>query len=477
MSTNLETSAAFGAVSGLAVLADPTLKDDLSKPALALATALDQGLGQALGLGKGLTDAGLDAVTNIVGDIAAASADTVEIVGGLMQAIPIFGQLVGVVLKIAALGFAQSKTPVQRCQEWLRLYAAVPTGSVLGGGGGQPFVPADYFARIIDATGGNFARTEEREAAIDTGFPMYAGIITPSDRRYRSLLGMALMLVTEGTLIDERDLSDADWRTGKRPTFHSHPPYALELIDRPKARIEGKHIEWADATYSDDLGKLLSNPEMGGAPDIRKMPEALKTIYRRQVRDYYEAFAKAWRKGTEDYGAGDSAKNDKDRTKRGLPRVWRRRFRGLRRGIESLHHKGDGGTGLWILYMDLLATAYQRGYLSRDFIYWNIIVDNNLPCVESLSDTMTQMATNWSHTIKPYYTQGQAKIDALLGTTAEPPSDSVSRVASNDPPTETTAKARDASSSARFVTTLAKALFPLAGLWSALGRRSDGDGA
>ncbi|MBK6812897.1 MAG: hypothetical protein IPG81_29290 [Sandaracinaceae bacterium] len=62
MATDLETTTAFGAVSGLTVLADPALKDDLSKPALALATALDHGLGQALGFGKGLTEAGIDAV-------------------------------------------------------------------------------------------------------------------------------------------------------------------------------------------------------------------------------------------------------------------------------------------------------------------------------------------------------------------------------------------------------------------------------
>ena len=395
MATDLGTSAAFGAVSGLAVLADPTLKDDLSKPALALATALDQGLGQALGLGKGLTDAGLDAVTSIVGDIASASADTIEIVSGLMQAIPIFGQLLGVVLKVMSLSLGQSRTPAQRCNDWQRLYAAVPTGSVLGGGGGQPFVPADYFARIVDSTGKHLAREEEREAARNNGAPVYAGLIAPSDRKYRSLLGMALMLVTEGTIIDENDLSHADWMTGKPPSFNpAHPPYAIGLIDRPKPRVDGKHIEKADVTYSADLPKLLANPALNGMPDIRKLPDALKTIYRRQVRDYYEALAKIWHNGTEDWGASTAAKNDKNRKKRGLPRPWRTRFRGLRRGIESLHLKGDGGTGLWIIYMDLLASAYQRGYLSRDFVYWNIVADCNLPYAESLASTMSRMATN-----------------------------------------------------------------------------------
>ena len=473
MGTDLETSAAFGAVSGLAVLADPSLKSDLSKPALALATALDQGLGQALGMGKGLTEAGIDAVASIVGDIAEASADTAEIVGGLMQAVPIFGQLVGMVLKIAAFGFSQSKTPAQHCQEWQKLYAAAPTGSVLGGGGGQPFVPADYFARIIDATGSHLAREEEREAARETGYPVYAGLITPRDRKYRSLLGMALMLVTEGTIIDERDLSDADWITGKPPTFNpAHPPYALGLIDRPKPRVDGKHVAAADTTYGAGFGKLLTNPEMGGGPDLRKMPDALKTIYRRHVSDYYEALTKTWHNSTGDWGAGDSAKNDKDRKKRGLPRVWRRRFRGLRRGIESLHCKGDGGTGLWILYMDLLASAYQRGYLSRDFARWNILADNNLPCVDGLADTMTQMATNWSHTIKPYYTQGQAKLDALLSATSsedEPPP----AAAPAAPDHRTSSRRR--SGGQQLVTTFAKALFPPAGLWSAL-RRGSGDG-
>jgi len=472
MATDLGTSAAFGAVSGLAVLADPSLKDDLSKPALALATALDQGLGQALGFGKGLTEAGIDAVANLVSDIAAVSADTAEIVGGLMQAVPILGQLVGVVLKVMTFSLGQSKTPAQHCQEWQRLYAAVPTGSVLGGGGGQPFVPADYFARIVDATGRNLAREEERDAVRDTGYPVHGGIITPSDRKYRSLLGMALMLVTEGTLIDENDLSDADWMTGKPPSFNpGNPPYAIGLIDKSKPRLEGTHAVRSDVTYAADLLELLADPSMGGAPDITKFPVALKTIYRREVRDWYEALAKTWHKGTEDWGAGDSAKNDKGRKKRGLPRAWRRRFRGLRRGIESLHHKGDGGTGLWIIYMDLLASAYRRGYLSRDFVYWNILVDNNLPCAESLADTMTQMATNWSHTIKPYYTQGQAKIDALLGAT----SSSESEV--ETPPGEAHDRSHDTSSGKRFVTTIAKVLFPPAGLWSALRRGSNGDGA
>ena len=75
MGADLGTAAALGAVSGLSVLADPSLKDDLSKPAIALATALDQGLGQALGLGKSLTEAGTDLVVNLVGDVASVSAE------------------------------------------------------------------------------------------------------------------------------------------------------------------------------------------------------------------------------------------------------------------------------------------------------------------------------------------------------------------------------------------------------------------
>ncbi len=462
MATDLETTTAFGAVSGLTVLADPALKDDLSKPALALATALDHGLGQALGLGKGLTEAGIDAVATLAGDIASVSTDVAEIVGGLMQAVPIVGQLVAVVLKVMTISLAQTKTPAQRCQEWQRLYAAVPTGSMLGGGGGQPFVPADYFARIVDARGRGIAREEERDAVLGTGYPVYSLLISPSDRKYRSLLGMALMLVTEGTLIDENDLSEADWGTGKPPGLNAlHPPYALGLVDRFKPRVDGKHLEESDTKYSADLGKLVLSPELGGLPDMRKFPGAMKVIYRRHVRDYYEAYAKAWHRGTEDWGAEDAAKNDPQRTKRGLPRAWRRRFRGLRRGIESLHRKDDGGTGLWILYMDLLAAAFKRGYLSRDFVRWKIIVDQNLYCVDGLAETITQMATNWSHTIEPYYAQGQAKLDALLGRKEETPP-------------KPAPEAHDTAGGMRIVTTFAKVLFPPVGVWSALRRGSDG---
>lgn len=412
MATDLGTAAAFGAVSGLSVLADPSLQSDLSKPALALATALDQGVGQALGFGKGLSEAGIDAAVSIVGDLASVSADVADIVGGIIQVVPILGQLVGVVLKVMSFGLASSRTPAQRCQEWQKLYAAVPTGSVLSGGG-QPFVPADYFARIVDASGANIARAAEADAARTTGRPVYSGLITPGDRRYRSLLGMALMLVTEGTMIDENDLSDADWKSGKPPSLNPSPPHALGLIDRPKLRVEGTHMEPTGKTYKDDLRKLLLSP-VTKLPDFAKLPDALKIIYCRLVRDYYEAHAKAWHRGTEDWGADDAAKNDRARKKRGLPRAWRLRFRGLRRGIESLHRKGDGGTGLWILYMDLLATAFERGHLSREFIRWNLIADNNLPCADGLADSIAQMASNWSNTIAPHYVQGQAKLDALL---------------------------------------------------------------
>jgi len=423
-SPDLGAAAAFGTLSGLSVLSDPSLKDDLSRPALALATALDQGLGQAFGLGKSLTEAGTEIVSNLVGDVASVSANVAEIVGDTIQIIPILGQLVSIVLKVMSLGLGGGKTPAQHCQEWQTLYAATPTGSLLSSSGGQPFVPADYFARIVDATGSAILDEDKADAARGTGYPSYAGIIAPSDRRFRSLLGMSLMLVTEGTLIDENDLSAGDWKTDKPPSFNPFDlPYALGLADFKKPKNDGKRIVYSSATYGKDYGALLLDPKTKKTDRARR-PLALRALYRRIVSDQYEVRARAWRAGTSDFGADELAENDLERSKRGLPASWRRRFQGLRRGIESLHLKGDGGAGLWILYMDLLANAFRRGYLSRDFVRWNIVSDNNIPaaCADGIADAIAQMAINWTNTIEPHYTQGKAKIEDLARPVPAPSS-------------------------------------------------------
>ena len=57
----------------------------------------------------------------------------------------------------------------------------------------------------------------------------------------------------------------------------------------------------------------------------------------------------------------------------GLPKTWTTRFAvELRRGIEASWQNKltDGGVSFWLIYLDLLAEAFRRHYLSWPYVQW-----------------------------------------------------------------------------------------------------------
>lgn len=329
------------AVAGLSVLADPALQADLSSPALAMAKALDAGLGAALGVGKSLSEAGTDAVANLAGDLAGTiGATAADIVGDVASAVPI----VGAVVKAATAFIGALTAPfseankVQACQSIVHALAPQPTGSQLTGS----LTPADLFAPIFRMNGCDGSQyvlppnVPSMEASIGAQL-VCACFGGPT--RARSMPALVLMQLTEGTVVDVND--DWDWRfLNKR--LSDQPLWKSRIKDTAAARQA-----WERAVRRDV--RIASAQWRARAPMI------------------FDDVAEEWAK----FGI---LTRPQPHEQRGLPTAWRTRFRNLRRGIEAaygpnLPHgtRSDGGLGLWIVYMDLLATAFARGYLSPEF--------------------------------------------------------------------------------------------------------------
>lgn len=402
--------------SALAALADPGLKSNLSTPAIALASAMDQSIGMAMGLGKGLSEAGTDKIASMAGDMTSNLGLSAEVLSATADAVPAVAALVKVAIGFVNAGLASTKTSSEYCREWQIRFAPKPSGSMLTASG-QPFVPADYFRRDI------YAGTKRLGAESSKGdYPTWNGIITPSDRLYRSLLAMGLMTILEGTAIDPRDLSDADWRTGHRPAVNaSDPPYAQSLLSMRRPKIDGDSIVSGDVPYSKHFFGLLYGREK------QNWTLSMRKTYDLATNDQYNVFRALWHKGTHgneagsNYGIWHRALIDIQRQKRGVPEDWRRRFRRIRRGIEALWGRGDGGAALWVLYLDLLASAFRKGYLTRDFCAWQAYALSmgamstyaHIPCHEQLADQIAALVSNWQNTIDPKYDAGRQKIEQV----------------------------------------------------------------
>jgi hypothetical protein len=503
--TKVDLAALSGAVAGLSVLTDPSVKNDLSKPALALASALDTGIGNAL-LGKPLSSAGVDLAADLAGEIAGKVAEVSgEVLQDAIQSLPLIGMLVSVTVGlISAIRSASIPSDEQIgawCQQTFNVLAPTPTGSIFAGGA---TVPADIFARV------HSIRDAKGDSRMAYGDDFAISQIWPAGERYRSAYGMLLMQVTEGFPLDPLDFDAA----------------AVKRI-------------------VDEYGLEFLNPKKPDpVADFRAALDAM-------IDFDQEVASRQW----------------KNRFRRaqavGLPRARRRQFRALRRAIEATYKvKGsDGGVALFVVYQDLLNAAFRRrlpgnkraltgnyveGLLQRCnynlgsrystsfgdsmwpsgktvelypgrhlqhkldaallwsanerlpngtgilapslvaahaaipesavgakafvppcFIPWVFawgLVGDHVSCPRSLADLVVSQADTWQRAIEPYYQAGQAKVAQIekLGEAhdAQPPSPDAS-----------------GGSGERIATAIAKALFPPAGLWSALRRGSDGGGA
>jgi cysteine desulfurase len=410
------TANAANTIATLTVLADPTLKTDLSPPALALATALDSGIGSALGLGKSLSAVGADALAQLAGDVAGTLASSAaDILGSTLEAVPLLGQVFSGLMKLYE-SFGTQRTAAEHCQLYLSGYAAVPTGSLLAGGG---FVPADYFARE------HSAKVPRTNAADPPPWPLTW--IAPSDGLFRSALGMALMQATEGSVIDPFDLTDADWLSGDLPAWNPGAgPYA-GLLERIAPEAFLKRLREAQSTDKVSLSA------------IRRLTWA------DHVDASYDRAVILWRMGADvaslDAPRGVSATvrtdpaSDPRAGKRGLRRPARRRFQALRRGIEAAHRRpGDGGAALWILYMDLLATAFHKDQLSVPFLVHQMAAGTQVGgpgmdaaywCAGTFAESIGSLASAWRHTVEPSYSAGKEAVANLRVGGSTAPVDSV----------------------------------------------------
>lgn len=421
------SAATTGAIAGLGVLTDPNLKSDLSPPAAALAKALDEGMGAAL-FGRSLSSAGADALAGLAGDVAGALGENAaEIIGDVASSVPLVGTVVKVAVSIvnAALAPFSAAAQAEHCAQLAQTLTPQATGSMLGGG---RVVPADIFAPSFEAAdcrdGYNRVRTPSAKVA------QVVASCTGGPLRVRSLFGMVLMQITEGTVVDVSD-PGWDWDRLKADVLAAHPTAKI-FQTRSTRGI------WERAV----------------SRDVRL---ALRTY--REKRDHIlDDAGDTWReKGILEDPLAPLAPL-------GLPPAWRVRFRGLRRGIEAAWGPGlaqgaasDGGVGLWVLYADLLTEAFRRGYLSpyyacyllarqaRQGTYagalnpqftWDRLVaaetDEELvrvidvpaappthvfgpefagPCPPMLVSSMVlPLVRGWADTVRPHYVQGQTEI-------------------------------------------------------------------
>jgi hypothetical protein len=502
--TKVELAALSGAAAGLSVLIDPSVKSDLSKPALALASALDTGIGNAL-LGKPLSSAGVDFAADLAGDIAGKVVEVSgEVLQDAIQSLPLIGTLVSVTVGlISAIRSASIPSDEQIgawCQQTFSVLAPTPTGSIFAGGA---TVPADIFARV------HSIRDAKGDSRIAYGDDFAISQIWPAGERYRSAYGMLLMQVTEGFPMDPLDFDAAAVK-------RIMDEYGLEFLDS-------------------------KNPDP--VADFRAALDAM-------IDFDQEVAPLQWRNRFPHAQAV------------GLPRARRRQFRALRRAIEATYKaKGsDGGVALFVVYQDLLNAAFRRRlrgnkraltgnyvesllqrcnynlgsrystsfgdsmwpsgktvelypgrhlqhkldaarlwsaierlpvptgskslapsmvgvqaaipkdavgakeYVPPSFIpyvfAWGLVGDH-VSCPKSLADLVVSQADTWQRAIEPYYQAGQAKVAQIEKLGEE-------QGASPD---------RSSGRGTGIASAIAKALFPAAGLWSALRRGSDAGGA
>lgn len=374
-------------VGAIAAVTNSDVMAKLSPVVQPMIQALDVGIGSALGLGTSLSSAGLSAVTSAAESAAESVGEEVgstvaEIAGDVVEMIPFIGPIIKAAVAIItavvqALEPKGEMSTGQECQALSTAFKPQQTGSELAGG---MSVPADMFACVNPVmafwlkTQGDtslsyfqeFAKNpraaERKYAAVNWFDPKLGGAGVPAasvslrdwsliGRGYgphiqvdpyelpairtfyvagptvcRSAIGMALMQVTEGMVCD---IDDFDWN------------YVLKVCqDVNEANTPGTKGQFKSASH------------------VREMWKASLDADR-------EMASKQW-----------AIKNPHDK-KRGLPKEWAERFRKVRKGIEACYGPlakpgttTDGGTSLWLAYVDLLLQAYDKGYLSDDYIAW-----------------------------------------------------------------------------------------------------------
>lgn len=258
--------------------------------------------------------------------------------GQALKLVPALGAFVGLFLELVGVLREQDQALAQKraadCEQWFALRAVPSTGSKLGG---CEQCPADLFARTLKLKG-------------------FHG------RRFRPLLGEALVAVTEGWQVDQRPEEACSTRTGKN----------RDSCEQVLAQAGGA---WRAKAL--DVARRR-NPAAG-------VPEERRRTFAR-VRQAIEASYRA-------------------------------------RGDET---PSDGGVGLWPAYLDLLLREWDEGHLDRptiELLIGSTLVDGELltsngntlwPCfVPALSDAVVRLIDGWRDTVRPRYDEGKKRLDEL----------------------------------------------------------------
>jgi hypothetical protein len=452
-------------VRGLSATVQADMLADLSPPARVLVTALDTGVGIAAGLGKPLSSAAESAVADMVTSLPDDMASTVaEVASDVAAFIPVFGPILKGLMTVVSALVSAFKGPDSgaECQSLFSVYAPKGTGSIDMG-----TVPADLFALKHSVglwyTDGRGASAEDDARAVilderlaHAGSIHFSGTLPGNPQkmvpwlsggewvrptvpfgpsRCRSALGMALMQITEGCIYDVRDIEHAFVEA------EAHPPTAGEKALAMSSDGGGMYIE-SGLTH---LGQLQLLADTDAERRRIATPAAVRALWGKALDRDNRLAPKQW------------AHAHPDDKPRGLPARWVARFRRLRRAIEASGYGSDGGVALWLAYQDLLVSAFDRGYLSDEYVEFlfarqgaaanktwgahpswfsadqlfgrnpdqQIVESDNItaapptwiwfgdPCPHMVTKMVLGLVDRWRRTIHPEYAQGQAKLRAL----------------------------------------------------------------
>lgn len=369
---------------GLQVIALDQLRSDptvtLSAPSQILVSSLATGLETALGkdISK-LSQEAAEAVGNFAADAVGELAGSVgaEVIADVLVAVPYIGwviKAVQVIVQMLTGGENREEADARYCA-FLRSFAPKPTGSALGGGS---LVPADIFACVHPVD--NTVDGEPRFF----NYRLQGGSSGRQVARVRSVLGMALMAVTEGRTIDPADVDwQKEWKRSGMGVFS-----ADEF--RRGWEADQKYYLKVDT----DAFNEKSNVQRL-AHDIAQLP-AIQAGKRKQP-----------------VAAGISPQRVKQ-------------FTALRLAMEACHgpdSHSDGGVSLWPAYLDLLRGEFEAGHLSPMFVqnrisYVNTFGEGDLSCAPAVAAQVMSLVEQWDHTVNPYYVQGEQKLDELKGLAA-----------------------------------------------------------
>ena len=465
------------------VLAGAQSMGELSQPAQVMVSALDSSLGAMSGMGDELSKAASSIASDIASKLGdQVGSMMTDVIGDMGDMIPVVGPFIKMAVSTLSLMFGSAPTPDwgHMCQSLSQLLSIRATGSA---GDTMPYdifrkdyplyqslaiegfdyywegvfttiviEHPEYQGLLINGADGGAEITASPSKWKALGLPESWRLLavknhlhelvavvpltgmSGSDGKWhevtrpivplglgmvRSMLGMALMQITEGSVIDPREMKES-----------------LE-----KSEIKRDIIK----SLADDS---VSNSDSSLPASTLSTPAKVAVAMEKAIARDNRLAPLQW-----------AHQNPTD-AKRGIPAAWSERFRKLRRAIEASGPGTDGGLALWLVYQDLFVKAIDKGYLTPDYIQFlyqrqtnmanhspdkyaekarwystnpllqsdpdkQIIESTDLiaapatwiwfndPCPKNIAKMVTGLADKWRNTVHPQFLEGQKKLSAL----------------------------------------------------------------